>query len=262
VTAPSKWALVTGASSGIGRELARLLAAEGWGLVLTARRELLLRELEAELGQTNGTTIRCFATDLAKPGSVAPLVSFVEREGIDIELLVNNAGVGAFGRTDGIPSDDQAELVDLNCRALVELTTRLLPGMISRKSGGVLNVGSVAGFLPGPYMASYFASKAFVLSFSLALAEELEGTGVTVTCLSPGPTPTEFGSRKTLRGRKGSSPFPVPVERVAREGLEGWKKGRRIVVPGRRMRLIALVASILPRRWSARLIARAQRQRL
>lgn len=167
--------------------------------------------------------------------------------------------MGAWGAVDEIPLEDTVELVTLNCTALAELTARLLPAMRERGTGRILNVGSVAGFLPGPYMAAYFASKAFVLSFSLALAEELRGTGITVTCLSPGPTPTEFGHRKTLRLRSSRSPLPVPVERVARIGYDAMTAGRRFVVPGNRVRWMARAADWLPRALTARLVAGRQK---
>lgn len=259
MTAAPGRALVTGASSGIGAEIAAQLAARGWSLVLTARRADRLRELSTRLGPPNNVDVVELAVDLAAPDGAARVAAAVA--GLDVDLLVNNAGVGAFGRTDEIPPEDQAEMVDLNCRALLELSTRLLPPMIARRRGAILNVGSVAGFLPGPFMAGYFASKAFVLSLTVAMAEELRGTGVTVTCLAPGPVRTEFGGRKTLARRKGDSPGHLPVERVAREGIDAALAGRLVVVPGAPMKGVALATALLPRRLVTRLLGNAQRRR-
>ncbi|HLN57107.1 MAG TPA: SDR family oxidoreductase, partial [Thermoanaerobaculia bacterium] len=185
-------ALVTGASSGIGKELARLIAADGYDLVLVARRQERLEELARELSVAHGVSARVIAADLADPDSPKRIVEELEAERIAVDVLVNNAGFGIYGRLWNSDITRQLEIIQVNVVALTDLTGRLLPGMVSRKRGRIVNVASTAAFQPGPYQAVYYATKAYVLSFSEAIAEELKGTGVTVTALCPGPTTTEF----------------------------------------------------------------------
>jgi hypothetical protein len=182
-------ALVTGASAGLGAEFARQLAAKGERLVLVARRRERLDELAAALGNA-----RAMAMDLSEPGAAARLMADLEQHGDTVELLVNNAGFGLAGQFAELDGDRQREMIDLNCGALAELAHAVLPGMVARMAGGILNVASTAAFQPGPGMAVYFATKALVLSFSEALHDEAEPHGVKISCLCPGPTRTEFRS--------------------------------------------------------------------
>ncbi len=252
--------LVTGASSGIGLEFAKLAAVERRPLVLVARRRDRLEALAEELRAAHGVEVRVEIADLGKPGEAAALCARLAAAGVEVGALVNNAGVGTFGRSDEIPVEDQLELLEVNVVALAELTARLLPAMVKRGRGEILNVGSVAGFTPGPYMATYFASKAFVLSYSLALADEMKPAGVTVTCLAPGPTPTEFGRRKTLKNRKSSRPWRIPAETVAQAGWRAMKAGRPLVIPGATNRLIVRLLAALPLGIATRAVGRHQRK--
>ena len=226
-------ALITGASAGIGLELAKLFAADGHDLVLVARRADAMEKLAHSLRARHGSAVRIWPTDLADPQAPRQLQERAVAEGIAVDILVNNAGFGAVGHFHELPPQRQLGIIDVNMRALTELTYHFLPAMRARRRGRILNLGSIVGFLPGPYMAVYYASKAYVVSFSEALAEELLGSGVTVTCLCPGYTATEFqkaaGIRKTgmlARLR------PMPAEAVARIGYRGLMAGRRLVVPG------------------------------
>jgi len=197
--------LITGASSGIGLELARLFAADGSDLVLVARRRERLEELSHELEQSQGIAAEVLVEDLASAAAPQAIFDRLQSEGRTIDVLVNNAGFGAVGPVVEIGLGRQLEMLQVNVVALAHLTMLFLPGMLQRGRGGVLNVGSTAAFQPGPYMAMYYASKAFVLSFSEALAEELRGTPVRVCCLCPGPTRTEFAAAAHIEDRLLSS---------------------------------------------------------
>jgi uncharacterized protein len=242
-------ALVTGASSGIGADLARELARDGHDLVLAARRvgpmEALAREL-AGLGA--GATV--VAADLAQPGAAAGLVGAVGERGLTVDVLINNAGLGANGRFDESDAARNAEMLQVNVVALTELTRLLLPGMIARGRGRVLLVASTAGFQPGPQMAVYCATKAYVLSFGEALAYELRGTGVTVTTLCPGATATEF-SRVAQAGETGLFKHAlIPVSssaEVARAGYRALKAGRRLQIVGLLNKVLAIAGRVGPR---------------
>ena len=194
-------AVVTGASSGIGLEIARLLAADGYDLLLVASAEKKLLEVATRFSHEFGKTVAALAVDLARPDGARSLLDEIERRGLAVEVLVNNAGFGVYGPFAGADLAHTLEMIQVNVASLTELTRGVLPGMTARQSGRILNVASTAAFQPGPLMAVYYATKAYVLSFSEALANELSGTGVTVTALCPGPTRTAFQERAGLRGR-------------------------------------------------------------
>ena len=196
-------ALVTGASVGIGRDLAIVLAENKHDLVLTARNEAQLSQLAEEVKQKHGVRAEVIVQDLAKPQAAGAIFDEVTRRGIAIDILINNAGFGGHGRFDQENLDRILDLLQVNIVALTHLTRLFLPGMIERKSGRIMNLASVASYLPGPYMAIYFASKAYVLSFSEAINAELKRTGVTVTAVCPGPTKTEFGKRAGMTSAAG-----------------------------------------------------------
>src|SRR5438477_8802051 len=191
--------LVTGASSGIGRELAKCFAADGSRLILLARKRDALQELADELRQAHETQSEIFPADLAAPGTPTRIFEHLKVHGTKVDVLVNNAGFGAQGAFAELPIDRQLEMLQVNVVAVTHLTSLLLPGMIERRRGGVLNVASTAAFQPGPGMSVYYATKAFVLSFSEAITEELAGKGVTVTALCPGPTETNFAAAANAR---------------------------------------------------------------
>src|SRR6185436_5256804 len=245
----SQTALITGASVGIGRELAKLLAQDHYNLVLVARGSSRLSQLAADLEQQFGVVARPFALDLAS--DVAPQFLFdqLQRENIPIDVLVNNAGYGKLGPFSEIPYQESAGQIELNITALTHLTKLFLSPMLQRKSGKILNVASTAGFQPGPLMAVYYATKAYVISFSEALANELQGTGVTVTCLCPGATDTEF---QTRAGTEQTTLFrrvrPMDASVVARDGYRGLMKGKPLVISGLRNRLLMESLRISPRR--------------
>jgi short-subunit dehydrogenase len=242
-------ALVTGGSSGIGRELAARLARDGYQLVLVARNAERLTATADELSRTWGIGATTLPLDLADPAAPAKLIAELERLGLAVDLLVNNAGTGSYGRFAHSDLDRELAMIRLNVEALVALTRLLLPGMLDRGRGRIANLASTAAFQPGPGMAVYYASKAFVLSFSEALACELAGTGVTVTAVCPGPTPTGFqDAAGTGPARRARTAVAMPVGRVADIAYRGIMKGKRVVIPGFGNRVMALAARLGPRR--------------
>jgi uncharacterized protein len=247
--APRPLAVVTGASGGIGAALARELARHGHDLVLAARSLAPMERLAAEL-RAAGAGVTAIAADLAQPGAASALAQEVAGRGLAVDVLVNNAGLGAAGRFDRIDPERLGEVLQVNIVALSELTRLLLPGMIARRRGRILLVASVAGFQPGPGMAAYFASKAYVLSLGEALAYELRGTGVGVTTLCPGATATNFfavaGAQHSLMARRLRR--MMPAEEVARRGYRGLAGGRRVVITGAVNRLLAFAGRYAPHR--------------
>ncbi|HET7316067.1 MAG TPA: SDR family oxidoreductase [Sphingomicrobium sp.] len=234
-------ALITGASSGLGEEFARKLSKRGLRLVLAARRKERLDALAAELGNA-----RAVAIDLGSDGAAADLVANIDQAGEWVDLLVNNAGFGLTGRFADQEPARLREMIDVNCGALTELCRAVAPQMIERRSGGILNVASTAAFQPGPGMAVYFATKAYVLSFTEALHEELKGFGVKVSALCPGPTATEFGE---VAGFGKSIPkFAIAeAEPVVRAGLRGLGRNTAVVIPGLLNKLSGQGHRLLPR---------------
>jgi short-subunit dehydrogenase len=239
--------LITGASSGIGREFARLFAAEGCDLVLVARREQRLRELAAELNARHGTAVVVLPKDLSVQSAGREIEEELRNVNIMVDVLVNNAGFGDWGPFVELSHDRQTKMVQVNVAALTDLTRRLLPAMILRRKGGVLNVASAAAFQPGPWMSEYYATKAYILHFTEGLAEELAGSGVTATCLCPGPTNTEFGADSRMEGTLFFRLGAMSAKTVARAGIVGFRKGRVVVIPGLRNKLVAESVRIGPR---------------
>lgn len=236
--------LITGASAGLGVHFARQLSATGARLVLVARRKDRIEALAAELGNARAVTL-----DLAAPGAAEALLADIAAQGEHVDCLINNAGFGLHGNVAGHDPRRLREMIDLNCGVLTELTRGVLPGMIERGRGGILNVASTAAFQPGPGMAVYFATKAFVLSFSEALHHEVRGTGVHVTALCPGPTRTEFGEQAGFEPRLGEafdrlSAQPGPVVAA---GLAGLTANKAIVIPGALNKVGAQGSRFLPR---------------
>jgi hypothetical protein len=250
--------LVTGASSGIGWELAKLFAADKSNLILVARKREKLEELAAQVRRENGVEVRVLAEDLADPRSPQVIFDALAADGVEVAVLVNNAGFGAVGSVADLPLEKQLDMVQVNVTALTHLTRLFLPSMIQRRSGGILNVGSTAGFQPGPYMAVYYATKAYVLSFTEALAEELLGTGVKVTCLAPGPTATGFAAaadmEKKLLFRLGTA----DARTVAQAGYREFRRGKLLVIPGVMNKLGAFAGRLLPRAWPRKIAKRLQ----
>jgi short-subunit dehydrogenase len=242
--------LITGASSGIGLELARCFAADGCRLVLVARNTTALQSLARELQQTHKIETHILTADLSLPETPKRIFDELHKTGVTVDVLVNNAGFGALGTFAELPLQRQLEMLQVNITALTELTGLFLPGMVQRQRGGIFNVGSVAGFEPGPGMAIYHATKAYVLSFSEALAEELTGTNVTVTALCPGPTTTNFGNvANFLRERRLKKIPKMPAEKVAQYGHDAYRKGRVLAIPGLRNYFLIFLVKIMPRRY-------------
>ncbi|MGO9829980.1 MAG: SDR family NAD(P)-dependent oxidoreductase [Myxococcaceae bacterium] len=255
MSAATETVLVTGASSGIGAELARAFARSGSSLVLTARSVDRLEALAAELRTQSQVSVRAVAADLATPEGPSRLLQRLGQEGVQVDVLVNNAGYAGFGAFTETSWTDEAGMLQLNVVALSELTKRLLPAMVAKKRGGILNVASTAAFQPGPLMAVYYATKAYVLSFSEALAEELRGSGVTVTALCPGPTASGFQARAAMEdSRLVKGKRLMPAAAVAQAGYEGFRRGATVVIPGLANRLLAQSVRFTPRRWVTRLV--------
>ena len=253
-----KTALITGASSGIGLELAHLFARDGYRLVLVARNRGVLREVGDDLQAHYHIDVRISPKDLAHPASPTELHQELQEAGIVLDALVNNAGFGGGGAFLDTDWDNEAEMMEVNMIALTHLTKLFLP-QIRAREGKVLNVASTAAFQPGPFMAVYYASKAYVLHFSEALAEELEGSGVTVTCLCPGPVKTNFQSRAGIaKTPMATSPLLVDVREVARIGYEGMKRGKRLVIPGWKNRMVMETLRISPRRIVTKMVRKIQ----
>jgi uncharacterized protein len=247
-------ALITGASGGIGLELARVFAEQGYALVLLARNRERLNEIAAEL---KPTPVQVFAKDLALVG--AP--EGIYREVPKVDVLVNNAGYGVYGRFAETPLDDELGMLQLNMTALVVLTKLYLPAMLAAKNGKILNVASTAAFQPGPLMALYYATKAFVLSFSEAIGSELEGTGVTVTALCPGPTATGFQARsKVEKSRLFQRMKVMDARTVAEAGYRGLMAGKPVVIPGLMNKLLAQSVRFSPRSLVTKIARKMQEE--
>jgi short-subunit dehydrogenase len=241
--------LITGASAGLGAEFARQCAARGEPLALVARRRDRLDALRAELGGD----VRVLAADLSLPDAAASLVNAVEAEGLSIGTLINNAGFGLAGAFATLPLARQREMIDLNVRTLTELCHLVLPPMLDRGFGAILNVASTAAFQPGPRMAVYYATKAYVLSFTEALHHELKPKGIKVTALCPGPTETEFGEVAGVTSgllQRMSGPAPA----VVRAGLRGLDRNQAVVVPGAANKVGAQLTRVMPRAAMRRVI--------
>ena len=240
-------ALITGASSGIGLELARLFAADRSDLVLVARNEDRLRELAAELEGKFGISAQALAADLTRPDSAGEIATELASRGVQVDVLVNNAGFGAHGQVAALGVQRQLDVIEVNIAALTRLTALFLPAMLERKHGAVLNVASTAAFQPGPNQAVYCATKAYVLSFTEALAEETRGTGVRVSCLAPGATETQFAAQADMTGTLAFRLTTMAAAPVARAGYDGLRKGKVLVVPGLFNRAAALAVRVSPR---------------
>ncbi|MBL8895042.1 MAG: SDR family NAD(P)-dependent oxidoreductase, partial [Rhizobiales bacterium] len=229
-----------------------------YGLALVARNEGELNRVKGVISARHEVPVYVLPLDLGLPDSPAILQAALDENELAPDILINNAGFGLAGNAVDLSRDEQLRMIDLNVRALTDLTLRFLPGMISRRGGGVINIASVAGFMPGPGMAIYFATKAYVLSFSEALSAELRGTGVTVTSLCPGPVETGFQRRAGMRTERFSGPVkPWSPAQVAAAGWAAFSKGARMVVPGWSNKLAAYGSRVTPRRVLLPIIRRA-----
>jgi short-subunit dehydrogenase len=254
--------LVTGASYGIGVDLAECFARDGYDLILTARSEDALKSVATRLSNGFGIKAAAVANDLGAIGGGKALAGKIKDLGLTVDVVVNNAGFGHAGALAAAPAENTLGMIDLNVRSLVELTHIYWDGMLKRGRGGVLNVASTAAFQPGPLMAVYYASKAFVLSFSEALWEEARGTGVHVSCLCPGPTASGFRERAgTGKTRLADVSAVMPSMPVAEEGYHGFRRNKRVVITGLQNRVSARAARILPRSVILRVVRNLQSPR-
>ncbi len=247
-------ALITGASTGIGREIAICCARDGHDLVLVARSQDKLERLASEMAEAHGVTACVVRQDLADPEGPSRVKRAVEEKGWKVDLLVNNAGFGYRGAFLEGDIDMQLEMLRLNVMSLTHLTHLFLPGMLERGHGRILNVASTAAFQPGPLMAVYYAAKAYVLSFSEALSEELRGSGVTVTALCPGPTESEFPNRAGTKGSRLLALGQAKTRPVAVAGYRGMMAGSAVVVPGLLNKLLAQSLRLTPRAIVRRIV--------
>ncbi len=246
-------ALITGASSGIGLELARLFAADAHNVVLVARNQEKLNRLAEELRNDYHVETQVITSDLAATNAIENLILELKKSQVQIDYLVNNAGFGAVGKVADIPLNRQSSMVQVNVTALTELTRSLLPSMIEKGRGGILNVASTAAFQPGPGMAVYYATKAYVLSFTEALHEEMRGGPIKVACLAPGPTATGFGEDSGMKASRLFRLGAMDARSVALAGYRGLMRNQPIVIPGLKNKLGALSIRFTPR-FLARLI--------
>lgn len=254
---PTGYALVTGASRGIGAYFAKALAARSWNLIVVARSKDRLEQLAAELSGGFGVQVEAIPMDLTQSGAPADLARIVGERGLEVELLVNNAGHGDRGRVATLTAEDQSDMIRLNVLALVELTRFLLPAMIAKGRGAIINVSSTAGFQPMPSVAVYAASKAFVTSFSMALAEEVRGHGITVVTLCPGPTQTAPSTAKSAGSR-----FPggfQPAEELVEQTLRCLDRGGGLVVPRFINKMMAFTNRLMPLHLAAKIVKRVMR---
>ncbi len=256
-----KVALVTGATSGIGLELANLLARDGHDLVLVARNADRLDAVAAGLREQFGGQVMTIVKDLAQPAAIEEIVVHLRRGGTAVHVLVNNAGYAIYGPFAETNLQDELAMMRVNMLAVTHLTKLLLPDMLQRRDGKILNLASTAAFQPGPLMAVYYATKAYVLSFSEAVAEEVRGSGVTVTALCPGPTETGFQERAALEeSRLFKGRWIMDAAAVAQAGYAGMLRGKTVVIPGSRNRVLAEANRFLPRTLVTRVVHHAQQR--
>ena len=247
-------ALVTGASMGIGVDLAAVLAQRGHDLVLVARSADKLNAVADSLSKQYGITAHVLVADLSGAAGADAVADQVTTRGWTVDVLVNNAGYGLYGALTETDPADELNMIQLNVVALYRLTKRLLPAMVARKQGWIMNVASTAAFFPGPFMAVYYASKNFVLTFSEGLDEELKGTGVHVSCLCPGPTQSEFRTRAGTGRSKLTNRAQVPSRPVAEEAVAGMFAGKRVVIPGAKNKFETSIPRFLPRTMVATVV--------
>ncbi len=253
--------LITGASSGIGYELTKLFGRDLYNLVLVARSESKLQQIASELTEQFGIVVKVIAKDLSLPASPEEIWQQLQTEGITIDILVNNAGFATYGFFAENQLEPELKMMQLNIVTLTHLTKLFLPNMVAQKAGKILNIASTAAFQPGPLMTVYYASKAYVLSFSEALANELQGTGVTVTALCPGPTASGFQARANMENSKLVKDKPVmDANQVASIGYRGLLNNQTVIIPGLQNKFLALIVRFLPRNLVTKIVRKNQEQ--
>lgn len=245
--------LITGATTGIGYELAKLYAKDEKNLILVARNDERLKLVKDELSlyRVNVYTI---ALDLSEDNSCEKVLDFVNKNNLSVDILINNAGVGSFGYLSEIEMEKELKLIDINIRALTELTKTFLPIMISHGAGAIMNVASTAAFCAGPKMATYYASKAYVLNFTEALYEEVKGSNIKISCLCPGAVKTNFQEKSGIRKKEAAKKALMTPEEVARVAYRDFKKGKLIIIPGFKNKVIIIFNKFIPRSLSRKII--------
>ena len=248
-----KYTLITGASMGIGYELAKLFAKDGHNLLLVARNLDKLQLVKDELSNHN-IDIRILSIDLSKNDHIQNLFNYIEINNIDVDNIVNNAGVGLFGDFKDIESNINETLIDINITALTKITTYFLPKLMIKNSGGILNVASTAAFCAGPRMSTYYASKAYVLNLTEAIHEECKGNNVRISCICPGPVKTEFQSKAGIVKSESAKKCLMDAKTVAQQGYKGFLKGKAIIIPGNKNKLLVCGNKLLPRKISRKIV--------
>lgn len=247
------YVLITGASSGIGYEIAKLYAIDGYNLVLVARNIDKLKKVKSELSKYN-IKVKILSLDITKDDEIKELFNYIEKNKISISTLINNAGVGSFGDFKDINWEKEEELLDINIKSLTRLTKYFLPKIIELKSGGILNVASTAAFCSGPRMATYYASKSYVLNLTEALYEECKESRIRVSCLCPGPVRTDFQGKAGIKKSESAKRYLMDAEAVAKICYKAFNNGKVIIIPGLKNKLLVMVNKFLPRSISRKII--------
>ncbi|EMT44998.1 SDR family NAD(P)-dependent oxidoreductase [Anoxybacillus flavithermus] len=250
--------LITGASSGIGYEFATRFAKEGYNIIAVARNKQKLDELKHQLEKAYGIAVWIYNKDLSNQNEVRDLYETLKNEQLDVHILVNNAGFGLYGEFVGTELQKELNMIDLNIKTLTHLTKLVVVDMVKRNEGKILNVASTAAFQPGPLMAVYYATKAYVLSFSEALSNELRHTNVTVSALCPGPTATEFADRANLKQSKLFKSGVMDVKQVVEAGYEGVMNDKTVIIPGMANKLLAFSVRFMPRKFVTNIVRKVQ----
>lgn len=246
--------LITGATTGIGYEFAKLYAEEGYNLILIARNKVKLEERKYELNLLYNVNIHILVLDLALDNSCDEIINYINRKNLTVDVLINNAGIGTFGYIAEIDLEEEMKLIDINIKALTKLTKLILPSMIENGEGAILNVASTAAFCAGPKMAVYYASKAYVLNFTEALYEEVRDRGIKVSCLCPGAVKTEFQDRAGIKKKEIAKKNLMMPKDVARIAYRDFNKGKLIIIPGFKNKLMVFLNKFMPRSLSRKII--------
>ena len=253
------YTLITGASTGIGYELAKLFAKDRHNLILVARDEGKLETAKNELSNCN-VEVKILSLDLSKSEDIQGLFNYVEMNKLNVDILVNNAGIGTFGDFSEIEWVKEEALIDINIKVLTKLTKYFLPKIIECKNGGILNVASTAAFCSGPRMAAYYASKAYVLNLTEAIYEECKDSGIRISCLCPGPVKTTFQDKAGIKKSESAKKYLMDAEEVAKVSYKDFKKGKLIIIPGMKNKLLVIGNKLLPRRISRKIILKTNKK--
>lgn len=253
------YTLITGASTGIGYELAKLFAKDRHNLILVARDEGKLETAKNELSKYN-VEVKILSLDLSKSEDIQGLFNYVEMNKLNVDILVNNAGIGTFGDFSEIEWVKEEALIDINIKVLTKLTKYFLPKIIECKNGGILNVASTAAFCSGPRMAAYYASKAYVLNLTEAIYEECKDSGIKISCLCPGPVKTTFQDKAGIKKSESAKKYLMDAEEVAKVSYKDFKKGKLIIIPGMKNKLLVIGNKLLPRRISRKIILKTNKK--